>query len=127
VSTVEGGLGKRRVELKQVEALIEMEREQQAMLIMRITQELDDQVRRLRTQSIWLLFGLLLVLCPVLCPVLSCLTGLCLRCALCCYYLTVCYCGNMIICNTALSCYRIVSQAGQATAVQRSSSSSSRL
>ena len=46
VSTVEGGLGKRRVELKQVEALIEMEREQQAMLIMRITQELDDQVRR---------------------------------------------------------------------------------
>ena len=47
---MEGGLGKRRVELKEVEALIEMEREQQAMLIMRITQELDDQVRRLRTQ-----------------------------------------------------------------------------
>jgi hypothetical protein len=46
VSTVEGGLGERRVELKEVEALIEMEREQQAMLIMRITQELDDQVRR---------------------------------------------------------------------------------
>ena len=49
---MEGGLGERRVELKEVEALIEMEREQQAMLIMRITQELDDQVRHLRTQIV---------------------------------------------------------------------------
>ena len=53
-SLTEAALKERKGELQRVEAMIEVEREQQAMLIIHITQALDEQVCTAHADSAWL-------------------------------------------------------------------------